>query len=67
MNKALTDRLNAAEQAMLRRLSDADLERLAYGDDGATAWLADCTESELRRIAAGGAVPTRFNREPSNA
>jgi hypothetical protein len=45
---------------MLRQLSDSDLERLAYGDDGEYRWLADCTDYELERLAAGGPVPWRF-------
>lgn len=63
----LNDRLAKAEDRLIRRMTDAELARLAYGDDGSFGWIADCTDAELHRMARGGPPPERFNQSNANA
>jgi len=60
MNAKLVDRLAELEARAIRQLSDADLERLAYGEHGEFGWMRELTDAELDQCIAGGPVPTRF-------
>jgi hypothetical protein len=55
----LADRLHTTEAAMLRGMTDAELEAIAEP----APWLADCTDAEVEAIAAGIAIPPRFRNQ----
>jgi hypothetical protein len=55
----LADRLHTTETAMLRGMTDPELEAIAEP----APWLADCTDAEVEAIAAGIAIPPRFRNQ----
>ena len=62
MNTKIEARINAAELAAIRQLSDEALDAAITESDsqGDYSWISELSDAEIEAMMAGGSIPARF-------